>query len=169
MKSKIFEQMRVVRICIAIICVISAYSCKNVQQKVTEECNIEQEKYSNFFADNFQLNFLTNLEDAIDCSKRTKRPIFTMFVKYPLSGIHESIKRSYQNQVSYLFNCKNCMKTINEEYIPVLLYTDISTKVDFNETSNLESQKLLNELIEQNSFQEKEQLNSKSKYYGKFC
>lgn len=161
--------MRIVKIWLAVICIILAYSCKNVQQIFTEECNIEQEKYSKFFADNFQMKFLTNLEDAIDCSKTTKRPIFIMFANYPLSGIYETVKRSYQNQVSYLFNCKSCLKTILEEYIPVLLYTDISTKIDFNETSNPESQKLLNEIIDQNLFQENEQLNSKSKYYGKFC
>lgn len=148
---------------------MTAYSCKNIQQVVTEECSIGLEKYSKFFADYFQLKFLTNLEDAINCSKSTKRPIFIMFVNHPLSGIFESIKRSYQNQISYLFNCRTCMKTISEEYLPVLLYTDIDSKTEFDEISNPESQKLLNEIIELNSLNENEQLNSKTKYYGKFC
>jgi len=91
-----------------------------------------------------------------------------MFVGYPNSGILESIKRSYQNQVSYLFNCKSCLKTITEDYVPVLLYTDIISKIHFDETSNSQSQNLLNEIIELNSLKENEQLNSKSKYYGKF-
>ena len=61
------------------------------------------------------------------------------------------------------------MKTISEEYLPVLLYTDITSKTEFDEISNPECQKLLNEIIELNSLKENEQLNSKAKYYGKFC
>lgn len=144
-------------------------SCKNDQSLLTQVCNIEdQNVHSKYFEKYFELNFLSNLEEAINCSKLTNKPIFIMFVSAPASGIPETIKKSYKNQVSYLFGCKSCLKIINREYIPVLLHIDITLKLEFDEKANIQSQILLDEIITKNQLNDNRQLNTKSKYYGNF-
>jgi len=148
---------------------ITTASCKNDQNLPIQVCNIEEQNiHSKFFKKHFELNFLSNLEEAINCSKEINKPIFIMFVHSPLSGILNTVKKNYKNQVSYLFDCKKCLKIINREYIPVLLHTDIRSKVEFDEESNIKSQALLDKIIIMNQLNENKLLNTKSKYYGKF-
>lgn len=67
---------------------------------------------------------LTKLEEAVQTSESTGKPIFLMFITHPLSGIRETIHKSYKLQLSYILDDKFAIHFVQKHFIPVVLYLD---------------------------------------------
>lgn len=144
-------------------------SCENDQNLILHECKIEGEDYkSKFFKKYFELDFLTNLEQAIICSEETNKQIFIMFVSRPLSGILDSNLKSYRHQLFYFFDCKKCQRIIQNNFIPVLLHTDLMNKKLFDENENVRSLNLIDQINSANQTDTIEPIKNTIKYLGTF-
>lgn len=110
--------MKLPKIFILILLSILLKSCVEINNELCVAPQKFETNYSNFEG----IEVYNNIEDAINCSSKSSKPVFVLFAGYGSSYSKETFQQK-------LFKSRRFRKLIADHFIPAVLYVDDRTKL----------------------------------------
>lgn len=109
--------MQLKYICLVVLTLILLQSCHEISNELCTTDQTYKTEYSEFEG----LDVYNNMDDAIDCSVITQKPLFVIFSSYGYGK---------ETSAQKILKSKRIRRMVSEKFIPAVLYVDDKSKLD---------------------------------------